>query len=130
MNGAIQSPSRRFLKLSVTVFGLCSLAVLNTDFTSSGRRALTASTESVRILCKTVFNYPDWSAHWEEIFPADKVYDGSGDQRKTLSKDPNNIGYFLTLMSCPGDGYKYGVDTQFDPGELKLHVLDEYLSQS
>ena len=92
--------SRRGVRMFGLMFGLCALALMNTDFVSSRHRALS----EVRKLCNTVFNYPDWDQYWEDLFGAPKTYDGAGD-RSLLPSEPNNIGYFLTLTSCPNDGY-------------------------
>ena len=102
--------SRRGIRVFGLIFGLCALALMNTNFMSSRHRALAEA----RKLCRTVFDYPEWSQYWEDIFGASITYDGSGD-RSLLPNEPNNIGYFLTLTSCPDDGYP-GADTN-DPGK-------------
>ena len=95
--------SRRGVRVFGLMFGLCALALVNTDLVSSSRK-----------LCTTVFNYPEWTQYWEDIFGgALNTYDGAGD-RSLLPSEPNNIGYFLTLTSCPDDGYP-GADAS-DPG--------------
>ena len=103
--------SRRGVRVFGLMFGLCALALMNTDLVSSKHRALSG----VRKLCDTVFAYPDWDNYWEDIFEGpdnpDDIYDGSGD-RSLLPHEPNNIGYFLTLTSCPEDGY-----TAADPND-------------
>ena len=102
--------SRRGVRVFGLMFGLCALALVNTDLVSSRHRALS----EVRKLCTTVFNYPEWTQYWEDIFGgASNTYDGAGD-RSLLPSEPNNIGYFLTLTSCPDDGYP-GADAS-DPG--------------
>ena len=83
-----------------TIFGLCALAFLNTDFVV------------VRKLCNTAFDYPDFGSHWEEIFRRVNFYVGAG-ERSLIPMEPNTIGYFLTLTSCPDDGYP-GADSN-DP---------------
>jgi hypothetical protein len=95
--------SRRGVRVFGIMFGLCALALMNTDLVSSRHRALA----EVRKLCDTLFDYPDWDQYWEDIFGASDaldIYDGAGD-RSLLPNEPNNIGYFLTLTSCPDDGY-------------------------
>ena len=108
-----EAPTSRRRRRGVRVFslmlGLCALALTNTNFVTSRHRALS----EVRKLCRTVFDYPDWDQYWEDLFGAPKTYDGAGD-RSLLPSEPNNIGYFLTLTSCPDDGYP-GADTN-DPG--------------
>ena len=101
--------SRRGIRVFGLMFGLCALALVNTDLVSSRHRALS----EVRKLCETIFNYPEWTQYWEDIFSESQAYDGAGD-RSLLPTEPDNIGYFLTLTSCPDDGYP-GADTN-DPG--------------
>ena len=101
--------SRRGVRVVGLIFGLCALALVNTDLVSSRHRALS----EVRKLCETIFNYPEWTQYWEDIFSESQAYDGAGD-RSLLPTEPDNIGYFLTLTSCPDDGYP-GADTN-DPG--------------
>jgi hypothetical protein len=83
----------------------------NTNVFSSTHRALS---ESARLLCNTMFNYPDWKQYWEDLFYPKTVYTGLGD-RSLLPRGPKNIGYFLTIPSCPADGYPAG--DPHDPGK-------------
>ena len=104
--------SRRGVRVFGLIFGVCALALMNTDFLPSGHRALSAA----RRLCKSYLDYLDYGEYvkyWEELFGATNIYAGDGDG-SMLPNDPDNIGYFLTLTSCPGDGYP-GADPN-DPG--------------
>ncbi len=105
------------------VFGLCAIALLNTDIMSTSRRALS---ESTRKLCKTAFNYPDWKQYWEDLFApkAANKYDGASLVRSLIPMQHNNIGYFLTLSSCPADGYP-GADPH-DPGMYGYLLSGEF----
>ena len=99
--------SRRGVRVFGLIFGVCALAVMN--FLPSRNRALSTA----RMLCKTYFDYGDYDKDWEDLFGATNIYAGDGD-RSLLPTDPNNIGYFLTLTSCPDDRYP-GADPN-DPG--------------
>ena len=99
--------SRRGVGVFGLIFVVCALAVMN--FLPSGHRALS----SARRLCKTYFDYGDYEKDWEDLFGATNVYNGDGD-RSLLPNDPDNIGYFLTLTSCPDERYP-GADPN-DPG--------------
>ena len=66
-----QPSSRRGLRVFGVMFGLCALALINTNFVSSRHIALS----EIRKLCKTVFDYPDWNQYWEDLFGAPKTYD-------------------------------------------------------
>ena len=105
--------SRRFpTKTFVLLFGLGALAVLNTNFLQSSH---------VRKLAETIFDHPDWDQYWEDLFAPKVVYVGIG-ERSVPQLQPFNIGYFLTLTSCPGDAYSGGDPN--DPG-TKHNVLGE-----
>lgn len=109
--------NRRAVNIFALMFGLGALALLNTDIMTSGHRALAETADGVRKLCNTLFDYPDWEAYWEDLFSAPALYDGSGDQRASLPAfEEHNIGYFLTMMSCPGDDHGYTAEAKFDPG--------------
>jgi hypothetical protein len=101
-------------KVMGLVLGLCALAVLNTDLLSASSRALT---ETTRKLCKTYFYYPDWKQYWEDLFAPKASYANAG-VRSLIPLQTNNIGYFLTLTSCPADGYLAG-----DPHDPGMHFL-------
>ena len=102
--------SRRSVRVFGIIVGVCVLALMNTDILpSSGHRALSAA----RMLCKTYLDYGNYDRYWEDLFGATNIYAGEGD-RSLLPTDPNNIGYFLTLTSCPEDRYP-GADPN-DPG--------------
>lgn len=101
------SSSLRSTKVMALLFGLCTLALVNTDILSSSHRALAET----RKLCRTVFDYPDWKQYWEDLFAPKAKY--LGEPRALQPKQPNNIGYFLTLTSCPKDGYAGG--DPYDP---------------
>ncbi|KAI2497601.1 hypothetical protein MHU86_16907 [Fragilaria crotonensis] len=103
------TPVRTF-KVKALFFGLCALAILNTNLMSASRRALS---ETTRRLCKTVFNYPDWKQYWEDLFAPKSQYASTG-VRSLIPLQKNNIGYFLTLASCPADGYPAA--DSYDPG--------------
>ena len=105
----IFSGTGRVLKVMGLVLGLCALALLNTDLISSGRRALSET----RKLCKTIFNYPDWKQYWEDLFLPKAPYPIIT-TRALIPMQSKNIGYFLTLSSCPKDGYPAG--DPHDPG--------------
>ena len=99
--------SRRGVRVFDLMFGVCALALMN--FLPSRDRALSAA----RRLCKTYFDYGDYNKEQEDLFGATNTYAGDGDI-SLLPSDPDNIGYFLTLTSCPDDGYP-GADPN-DPG--------------
>ena len=99
--------SRRGVRVFGLIFVVCALAVVN--FLPSGHRALS----SARRLCKTYFDYGDYEKDWEDLFGATNIYNGDGD-RSLLPNDPDNVGYFLTLTSCPDERYP-GADPN-DPG--------------
>ena len=102
--------SRRSVRVFGIIVGVCVLALMNTDILpSSGHRALSAA----RRLCKTYFDYGDYDKDWEDLFGAINDYTGDGDG-SSLPTEPDNIGYFLTLTSCPDDRYP-GADPN-DPG--------------
>ena len=105
------TPVRSF-KVKALFFGLCALAILNTNLISASSRALS---EIPRHLCKTVFNYPDWKQYWEDLFAPKAQYASTG-VRSLIPMQNNNIGYFLTLASCPADGYPAA-----DPHDPGMH---------
>ena len=104
----------RVLKVFGLVLGLCVLALINTDIMNSSRRALSET----RKLCKTVFNYPDWKQYWEDLF-APKVTYPAVATRALIPLQSKNIGYFLTLSSCPKDAYPAA--DPYDPGMYYSH---------
>lgn len=109
-NGGMASTNPgRVLKVMGLVLGLCALALINTDLMNTSRRALSET----RKLCKTLFNYPDWKQYWEDLFAPTAAYPVVL-TRALIPKDSKNIGYFLTLPSCPKDAYAAG--DPHDPG--------------
>ena len=104
--------SNRKTKAIWVLVGLAGLVLCNTNVLSSMHRSLS---ESARLLCNTMFNYPDWKQYWEDLFFPKTVYTGIGD-RSLLPRGPKNIGYFLIMPSCPADGYPAG--DPHDPGKL------------
>jgi hypothetical protein len=102
-----QGRLRRMLSVLWVVLGLCTLtAIVDFDILS----------KQVRKLCKTIFNYPDWDQYWEDLFAAKVIYDGNKD-RQLVPSNSKNIGYFLTLASCPADSYTAGDPN--DPGKQR-----------
>ena len=106
--GMASSNPGRTMKVMGLVLGLCVLAVINTDLMNSSRRALSET----RKLCKTVFNYPDWKQYWEDLFAPKGPYPVI--TTRALMPKTKDIGYFLTLSSCPKDAYPAG--DPHDPG--------------
>ena len=111
--------TRRWMGLTV---GLCVVVLIDTDLMQASRRSLAEA----RKLCKDLLYFPSWIqydgkggaflptkqkylGYWEDLFGAMIHYDGSGYLFKQ-PYDAKNIGYVLTLRSCPADDY-----SAFDP---------------
>ena len=117
--------TRRWMGLTV---GLCVVVLIDTDLMQASRRSLVEVTK----ICKDLFYGPNWIqydgkggvflptkqkylGYWEDLFGAMINYDGSGSLFKQ-PYDPNNIGYVLTLRSCPADNY--AAFDPHDPGKI------------
>jgi hypothetical protein len=108
---------RRASTIIFAIINFCVItALLNFDLMSN----------KVRKLCRTVFKYPDWDQYWEDLFAAKISYDSNTDieeverGRQLISRSNNNIGYFLSLVSCPADSYPAG--DPYDPGKCSFMV--------
>lgn len=108
----------RIRALGITaLFGV--LAVMNLAGGGMGvmDRSLQEGAGSSRKLLKTYFIHETWDRFWESIYSSVTIYKDMGPP--PVPADPSvfakNIGYVLTLFHCPGDAYKQGFDTQFDP---------------
>jgi len=115
--GPVSAPSGRIkarTKVIVPLVLLLAISGLFGDRTNIGQRFLS----EIRRLCDGYFRFGTWAnlpeTYWEELYKDVNNYIAT--DRDYPPYDPTNIGYALTLMSCPEDDYQPGVDTQFDPG--------------
>jgi hypothetical protein len=99
---------RRIVSALWIMLGLFALTVITTTDIDN------ILSKQFRKLCKTIFNYPDWDQYWEDLFAAKMIYDGNRD-RLLVPKNSKNIGYFLSLASCPADD-SYPAGDPHDPG--------------
>jgi hypothetical protein len=89
---------------------------------------LEVMSNKIRKLCRKVFKYPDWDQYWEDLFAAKISYDSitNNEQvergRQLISRSNKNIGYFLSLVSCPDDSYPAG--DPYDPGRFLFMILN------
>lgn len=103
----------RIRKSAKIIIVLVAITFLSSDFVFNPTLRLFSG---ARKLCQTYFigDLSGDSPYWEEEYPA--VSDYPGDPR-TLPSGENNIGFVVTLDSCPDDTtYQAGVKTQADPG--------------
>lgn len=110
-----QSKKRAFNKKMVVLaaVALCGLFVVDVDF-SSFRLLQDAK-------CDVYFNhmysqYSDWT-YWEGLYGKVTQYYGDGPYGPTVPRDPNNVGYVLTLFTCPTEvPDDSSVEVSPDPG--------------
>jgi hypothetical protein len=109
-NDRKQRSMRKSVKI-ITV--LVAITFMSSDFVFDPTLRMLST---ARKLCQTYFigDLDGDSPYWEEEYPADVDYPG---EPRVLPGGENNIGFVVTLDSCPDDNsYKAGVDTQYDPG--------------